>query len=100
MKARVTLITLGVDDLQRSLTFYRALGCKSDGIEGESDAEGGVVFFKLENMRFALWERKSIAKDSGVPYESDPTPPLRSGGAEIILAPNPRPQKGKGTLKG
>jgi predicted lactoylglutathione lyase len=67
MRQRITLITLGVDDLQRSLDFYRALGFRSDGIVGEDDAEGGVVFFKLENMRFALWERKSIAKDAGLP---------------------------------
>jgi predicted lactoylglutathione lyase len=67
MRQRITLITLGVDDLQRSLAFYRALGFRSDGIVGADDAEGGVVFFRLENMRFALWERKSIAKDAGLP---------------------------------
>jgi predicted lactoylglutathione lyase len=67
MRARISLITLGVDDLKRSLTFYRALGFTSDGIVGEDDAEGGVAFFKLENTRFALWERKSIAKDAGLP---------------------------------
>jgi len=67
MKRRITLVTLGVDDLNRSLAFYRALGFESDGIVGGNDDEGGVVFFKLENMRFALWERKSIAKDTGLP---------------------------------
>lgn len=67
MRARITLVTLGVDDLQRSLDFYRALGFPSDGIVGADDAEGGVVFFTLENMRFALWERKSIAQDTGLP---------------------------------
>lgn len=66
MKEKITLVTLGVDDLQRSLDFYRALGFKSDGIVGGEDAEGGVVFFNLANMRFALWERKSIAADTGL----------------------------------
>lgn len=88
MRQRITLVTLGVDDLQRSLDFYRKLGFKSDGIVGADDPEGGVVFFKLENMRFALWGRKSIAKDSGVHYESDPTLRLRSGQAEFMLAHN------------
>jgi uncharacterized glyoxalase superfamily protein PhnB len=67
MRQRITLITLGVQDLHRALAFYRALGLQSDGIVGESDAEGGVVFFKLENLRLALWERTSIAKDTGLP---------------------------------
>jgi catechol 2,3-dioxygenase-like lactoylglutathione lyase family enzyme len=88
MKEKITLVTLGVDDLKRSLEFYRALGFQSDGIVGGEDAEGGVVFFKLENMRFALWERKSIAKDTGLPYEPDPSLRLRSGQAEFTLAIN------------
>src|SRR5262245_31591596 len=67
MKARITLITLGVDDLKKSFAFYQSLGFKSEGILGEDDPEGGVAFFELENIRFALWARKSIAQDAGVP---------------------------------
>jgi predicted lactoylglutathione lyase len=67
MKPRITLITLGVDNLERSLAFYRRLGFESDGILGKDDPEGGVVFFKLENIRLALWERKSIARDTTLP---------------------------------
>ena len=68
MKPRITLVTLGVDDVRRSYVFYReGLGFPSDGILGEADAEGAVAFFELEGgLRMALWPRKSIAADSGV----------------------------------
>ncbi len=61
MKARVTLITLGVDDLERSIGFYRALGLKTEGIVGAEHEHGAVAFFELENIRIALWPRASIA---------------------------------------
>jgi len=68
MKPRITLITLGVDDLQRSLRFYRdGLGLITDGIVGEEFENGAVVFFELTSgLRLALWPRKSIANDSGL----------------------------------
>ena len=69
MKPRVTLITLGVDDLKRAVAFYRdGLGFKTDGIVGEQFEDGAVAFFDLESgLRLALWPRKSLAKDSGLP---------------------------------
>lgn len=69
MKPRVTLITLGVDDLKRAVAFYRdGLGLKTDGIVGEQFEDGAVAFFDLESgLRLALWPRKSLAKDSGLP---------------------------------
>ena len=68
MKPRVTLITLGVDDLQRALAFYRdGLGFNTDGIVGEQFENGAVAFFDLETgLRLALWPRQSLAKDSGL----------------------------------
>ncbi len=67
MKFRITLVTLGVSDLKKSMEFYRGLGLETDGIVGESDEEGGVVFFDLgKGLRLALWERTSIAKDTGL----------------------------------
>jgi catechol 2,3-dioxygenase-like lactoylglutathione lyase family enzyme len=72
MKPRITLLTLGVDDLPRSLAFYRAIGLKSEGIVGEQFEHGAVAFFALEGgLRLALWRRASIAHDAGVPV----TPP-------------------------
>lgn len=68
MRARVTLITLGVDDLDRALRFYRdGLGFASEGIVGTQFEHGAVAFFDLQaGLRLALWPRASIAHDSGV----------------------------------
>jgi len=69
MKPRITLITLGVDDLQRAVEFYRdGLGLKTDGIVGTEFEHGAVAFFDLEGgLKLALWPRKSIAYDAGIP---------------------------------
>jgi uncharacterized protein len=61
MDPRVSLITLGVADLERSRTFYEALGWRSD-----SKPEDGVVFFQSGGMVLALWSREELAKDSVV----------------------------------
>ncbi len=68
MKQRITLITLGVDDLEKSLRFYRdGLGFPTEGIIGQEFEYGAVVFFELESgLRLALWPRKSLAHDSGL----------------------------------
>jgi len=73
MKPRITLITLGVDDLERSLAFYRdGLGLKTEGIIGTQFEHGAVVFFDLQGgCKLALWPRKSLAHDTGLPV----TPP-------------------------
>lgn len=64
----ITVLTLGVDDLQRSFNFYTELGLKSrDGIIGTEFEYGAVAFFELSGgLRLALWPRKSIAKDTGL----------------------------------
>lgn len=69
MKARITVITLGVDDLERSLRFYRdGLGLKTDGIVGREIEHGAVAFFDLQSgLKLAIWPRASIAHDSGLP---------------------------------
>ena len=66
MKARITIITLGVDDLERSLTFYRdGLGLPTQGIIGQEFEYGAVVFFELQQgVKLALWPRTSIAHDT------------------------------------
>ena len=68
MKPRVTLITLGVDDLEKSMRFYRdGLGLETDGIVGQEFEHGAVAFFDLEKgLKLALWPRKSLAHDSGL----------------------------------
>jgi uncharacterized protein len=69
MKPRITVITLGVDDLERSLAFYRdGLGFNTDGIIGQQFEYGAVAFIELQDgLRLALWPRKSLAHDSGLP---------------------------------
>jgi uncharacterized protein len=71
VKPRVTLITLGVDDLERSLRFYRdGLGLKTEGIVGKEFEHGAVAFFDLQNgLKLAIWPRKSISHDSGIPAD-------------------------------
>src|SRR5688500_5954860 len=69
MKPRITLITLGVDDLDRAVRFYRdGLGLNTQGVVGTQFEHGAVAFFDLQaGLRLALWPRASIAHDSGLP---------------------------------
>lgn len=68
MKPRITLITLGVDDLERAVRFYRdGLGLPTEGIVGREFEHGAVAFFDLQGgLRLALWPRASLAHDSGL----------------------------------
>lgn len=68
MRPRITLITLGVDDLERAVRFYRdGLGFKTEGIIGTQFEYGAVAFFDLQaGLRLALWPRQSIAHDTGL----------------------------------
>jgi catechol 2,3-dioxygenase-like lactoylglutathione lyase family enzyme len=83
LKPRITVLTLGVDDLERSLAFYRdGLGFPTRGIVGEEFEHGAVVFFELESgLRLALWARENIAHDTGLPR----TPPSAT---ELTLGHN------------
>jgi catechol 2,3-dioxygenase-like lactoylglutathione lyase family enzyme len=69
MKPRITLLTLGVDDLDRAVRFYRdGLGLATDGVVGTEFEHGAVAFFDLQaGLKLALWPRASIAHDTGVP---------------------------------
>lgn len=68
MKPRITVITIGVDDLEASLRFYRdGLGFPTEGIMGQEFEYGAVAFIDLQpGLRLALWPRKSIAHDTGL----------------------------------
>jgi uncharacterized protein len=72
MKPRITVITLGVNDLERALIFYRdGLGFPTEGIVGREFEHGAVAFFDLENgLRLALWARRDIAYEAKVPLGS------------------------------
>jgi catechol 2,3-dioxygenase-like lactoylglutathione lyase family enzyme len=60
MEQRLSLVTLGVADLDRSRRFYEALGWK------RGNRDDGVVFFQLPGMIFALWSRQALAEDAHV----------------------------------
>ena len=69
MRPRISVITLGVDDLQCAVRFYRdGLGLKTEGIVGQEFEHGAVAFFELQpGLRLALWPRASLAHDAGLP---------------------------------
>jgi uncharacterized protein len=85
MKPRITLITLGVDDLERAVSFYRdGLGLATQGIVGQEHEFGAVAFFELQGgLKLSLWPRKSLAHDSGLAI-SAPSP------TDMCLAHNVR----------
>lgn len=75
MKPRITVLTLGVDDLERSLHFYRdGLGFHTQGIIGQEFEHGAVAFFDLQaGLRLAIWKRQDIAHDVQIP-QTAPSP--------------------------
>lgn len=78
MKPKISLITLGVHDLQRAIRFYReGLGLP----EHETDSEE-VAFFKMEGAWLSLFPREALSRDIGI---ADDAP---SGFSGITLAHN------------
>lgn len=75
MKPRISVVTIGVNDLESALRFYRdGLGLQTDGIVGQEFEFGAVAFFPLEGgVRLAIWERRSIVADTGL--QRDPPNP-------------------------
>ena len=75
MKPRISLITLGVDNLERALRFYRdGLGLQTPGIVGQEFEHGEVVFFDLAGgLKLALFSRVNIAHDAGIPLQAGGT---------------------------
>jgi catechol 2,3-dioxygenase-like lactoylglutathione lyase family enzyme len=99
VQAKIFFITLAVDNLDRSVAFYRdGLGWPTDGIVGQefhdevTGADGTIAFFKLDGgLLLGLYERANLAKDAGLP----PGPPsstefslgLPAGSQEELTAP-------------
>lgn len=69
MRAHINVITLAVDDLDKSLAFYRdGLGLKTPGIMGEQWENGAVAFFHMDDdLILALYPRVSLIEDANVP---------------------------------
>jgi catechol 2,3-dioxygenase-like lactoylglutathione lyase family enzyme len=77
MEQRLSLVTLGVTDLDRAERFYAALGWR------RSNKEAEVAFYQAGGMVVALWSRDSLAEDARLPAAG-------SGFAGIALAYNAR----------
>jgi predicted lactoylglutathione lyase len=68
MKARISVLTLAVADLERSLAFYRdGLGLPTKGIVGREFEHGAVAFFELSGgLKLAIWRHDDIVHDTGL----------------------------------
>ena len=75
--ARTTLITLGVADVERSATFYEALGWQ----RSSASVEGEVAFIATAGAVISLYGLDNLARDAGLAAE-------RSGFSGITLAIN------------
>src|SRR5205085_749441 len=78
MEQRVSLITLGVDDLARSKAFYEAMGWQGQELEE-------TMFFQAGGLAVVLWGREKLADDAGVRAETHP-----AGFDGVALAHNVR----------
>jgi predicted lactoylglutathione lyase len=78
MEQRISLITLGVDNLSRAKAFYAALGWRGQEVEE-------TVFFQAGGMALVLWGRDKLARDCGLEVT-----PARDGFGGIALAHNVR----------
>jgi hypothetical protein len=75
MREKIFFITLAVDNLDRSVAFYRdGLGWPTEGIVGQefhddvTGADGTIAFFTLDgDMMIGLYERANLAKDASLP---------------------------------
>jgi len=81
MTPRITVLTLGVRDLEASLSFYRdGLGFSTPGIIGSEFEHGAVVFMELESgLRLALWPAQSLAHDTGLSLQEEGAPKISLG---------------------
>jgi uncharacterized protein len=68
VKARIKVLTLGVSDLERSLSFYRdGMGLPTNGIVGQEFEDGVVVFFNMnDDLILALYPAASLSKDAKI----------------------------------
>ena len=81
MKPRITVITLGVEDLERAVDFYaNGLGLPTAGVIGKEYEFGAVAFFDLENgLKLAVWPRASIANDTGIAHSANSSTEMTIG---------------------
>ena len=86
MEPRVSLITLGVDDLARSRAFYEAMGLRAS-----SASQGDIVFFQIGGLALSLYPRAALAEDATIAAEG-------SGFRGLALAHNVRRKEDVGLV--
>lgn len=77
MDQRISLVTLGVDDLSRAIDFYAALGWRPHA----RSVPGEVAFFQAGGSALALWGRAALAADAGIDHDA-------GGWGGVVLAHN------------
>ncbi len=61
MEPRISIVTLGVFDIERAVAFYEAMG-----LVAGMKVPGDVAFFQMGGVLLALWPREKLAADAGV----------------------------------
>lgn len=81
MKPHISVLTLGVADLDRAVAFYRdGLGFATQGIVGTAFENGAVAFFNLQpGLKLALWPRASLSAETGIPPQAHSATELSLG---------------------
>ena len=78
LEPRISVITLGVDDLARAIVFYEAMG-----LERHPRFTDGVAFYQMGGVILGLWPREELARDAGIKA-------ARPGFSGVALAYNTR----------
>jgi catechol 2,3-dioxygenase-like lactoylglutathione lyase family enzyme len=73
---RISIVTLGVDDLKRSRAFYEALGWEVAGSVGDE-----ICWFRTSDSYLGLFDRESLAKDAALRSE----PRAEFGGITLAI---------------
>lgn len=81
MKQRINYLTLGVNDLEKSMEFFqRGLGWQTQGIMGAEFENGAIVGFNLDGgLMLLLYERKNLAWDTGLELQPESATEFSAG---------------------
>jgi len=85
MDPRISIITLGVADLDRARAFYTGLGLPVSETPGE-----GIVFFRMQGTVLALYPHDKLAEDLGPDFDAAPRGASGRGFSAVTLAHNTR----------
>ncbi|WP_372369537.1 VOC family protein [Candidatus Uabimicrobium sp. HlEnr_7] len=69
MEPRITIVTLGVKDLQRSYDFY----CRGLKFPTNSDIKDGILFIQTQGTRLALYPFEKLEEDIGIEFPQQHT---------------------------